>query len=194
MKHVVLSAAALLSIAAAPAIAAPETFAIDPAHSTAIFRINHLGFSNTWGAFTDVAGTFVVDKDAPANSKVSVVIKTQSVTTNHAKRDDHLRSPDFLNAAEFPEMKFVSTKVEKSGDKTARITGNLTLLGVTKPVVLEAVEVGEGPHPMRKDQYHLGFSAKGKIKRSEFGMNYSVPAIGDDVDLVIEVEGIRQGG
>ncbi|HYH21747.1 MAG TPA: YceI family protein [Azospirillum sp.] len=181
----------LLAGAAFPALAA-DTYKIDPAHVSVVFKINHLGYSNLWGRFNAVSGSFVLDNDTPANAKVEVVIKTDSVDTNHAKRDDHLRSPDYLNAVEFPEMKFVSTKVEKTGDKTGKVHGNLTMLGVTKPVVLDAVLNGAGQHPFRKEVAMAGLSATTKIKRSDFGLTYSVPAIGDDLELFLEIEGIKQ--
>lgn len=175
-----------------PASAAADSYKIDPAHVSVVFKINHLGFSNMWGRFNDVSGTFVYDDADVAGSKVEVLIKTTSVDTNHQKRDDHLRSPDYLNAVEFPEMKFVSTKIEKNGDKAGKIHGSLTMMGVTKPVVLDAVLNKSGQHPFRKEVTLAGFSATTKIKRSDFGMSYSVPAIGDDLELFLEVEGFKQ--
>ena len=181
----------LLAGAAIPAMAA-DSYKLDPSHASVVFKVNHLGYSNLWGRFNTVSGNFVLDQEAPANSKVEIVIKTESVDTNHQKRDDHLRSPDYLNAVEFPEMKFVSTKVEKTGDKAAKVHGNLTMLGVTKPVVLDAVMNSAGAHPFRKEVQMAGLSATTKIKRSDFGLTYSVPAIGDDLELFLEIEGIKQ--
>jgi polyisoprenoid-binding protein YceI len=172
--------------------AAADSYKIDPAHVSVVFKVNHLGFSNLWGRFNTVTGTFDYDAANPGAGKVEVLIKTESVDTNHQKRDDHLRSPDYLNAVEFPDMKFVSTKIEKTGDKAGKIHGNLTMLGVTKPVVLDAMLNTAGQHPFRKEVTVAGFSATTKIKRSDFGMNYSVPAIGDDMELFLEVEGIKQ--
>lgn len=186
------AAALIAAVAATPAVAAPDNYKVDPAHVSVVFKINHLGFSNMWGRFNNVNGSFAYDGENVANSKVEIVIKTESVDTNHQKRDDHLRSPDYLNAMEFPEMKFVSTKIEKTGDKTGKISGNLTLLGVTKPVVLDAVLNNAAQHPFRKEVAVAGFSATTKIKRSDFGMSYSVPAIGDDLELFLEVEGVKQ--
>lgn len=183
--------AGLLAGAATPVLAV-DTYKLDPAHVSVVFKVNHLGYSNIWGRFNAVSGAFALDQDTPVNSKVEVVIKTESVDTNHQKRDDHLRSPDYLNAVEFPEMKFVSTKVEKTGDKAAKVHGNLTMLGVTKPVVLDAVLNNAGAHPFRKEVQMAGLSASTKIKRSDFGLTYSVPAIGDDLELFLEIEGIKQ--
>jgi len=186
-----LIAAGLLAGAAVPAMAA-DSYKLDPSHVSVVFKVNHLGYSSLWGRFNAVSGNFVLDNANPAASKVEIVIKTESVDTNHQKRDDHLRSPDYLNSVEFPEMKFVSTSVEKTGDKTAKVHGNLTLLGVTKPVVLDAVLNAAGAHPFRKEVQMAGLSATTKIKRSDFGLTYSVPAIGDDLDLFLEIEGIKQ--
>ncbi|WP_431856886.1 YceI family protein [Azospirillum sp.] len=183
--------AGLFAGAATPALAL-DSYKLDPAHVSVVFKVNHLGYSNLWGRFNAVSGAFALDPADPANSKVEVVIKTESVDTNHQKRDDHLRSPDYLNSVEFPEMKFVSTKVEKTGDKAAKVHGNLTMLGVTKAVVLDAVLNNAGAHPFRKEVQMAGLSATTKIKRSDFGLTYSVPAIGDDLELFLEIEGVKQ--
>ncbi|WP_432697401.1 YceI family protein [Marinobacterium sp. YM272] len=167
--------------------AAPEAYAMDMAHSTVVFNINHLGFSNMFGRFDQFDGDLNFDADNIENSSVNIVIDTESVNTFHGKRNEHLASPDFFNAAEFPEMTFESTKITKTGDNTAKLEGDLTLLGVTKPVTLDLVVNNVGPHPFTK-QPMAGFSATGTVKRSEFGMNYGLPAIGDEVHLQIEVE------
>ncbi len=113
--------------------------------------------------------------------------------TDDQARDDHLRSPDFFNAAEFPEMTFASTGIERTSDKTGKITGDLTLLGVTKPVTLDVTFNQRAPHPL--PQYNgvevAGFSATTTIKRSDFGMSTFVPAIGDEIEIILEVEGTQ---
>jgi len=167
--------------------AAPVDYALDMAHSAVVFNINHLGFSNMFGRFDNFSGDLKFDADNIENSVINVNIDTDSVNTFHGKRNEHLASPDFFNAAEFPEMTFASTKITKTGDNTAKLEGDLTLLGVTKPVTLDLVVNGVGPHPFNK-QPMAGFTATGTVKRSEFGMNYGLPAIGDEVKLQIDVE------
>lgn len=193
MKKTLFAAALLVATAAgsfAPAFAAPVSYKIDPAHTAVVFIVNHVGFSNVIGRFDTVGGDVTFDKDAVEKSVVTVSIDTTSVDTNHAKRDEHLRSPDFFNAKEFPKMTFKSTTIEKTGDKTGKLHGDLTMLGVTKPVVLDVTFNKDGVSPASKLET-AGFSARGTVKRSEFGMKYGVPAIGDDIQLLIEVEAVK---
>lgn len=175
----------------ATAQAAPQSYEIEKPHTQIVFSVNHLGFSHSFGKFTDYSGTFVVDPDSVESSNVDVTINTASIDLDDQKWNDHLKNADFFNVEQFPTMTFKSTKVEKTGDKTANLTGDLTLLGVTKPVTLEVTLNGQGEHPFNKKQM-IGFSAKGSLKRSDFGMGYGLPAVGDDITLMIEVEGIRQ--
>lgn len=182
--------ASVASLAAVTAEAA-DRFVIDPVHTNILFIANHLGYSRMIGQFQEFSGEFTFDDKAVENSAVAVTIQTASVDTDEQARDDHLRSPDFFNAAEFPEMTFASTAIERTGDKTGRITGDLTLLGVTKPVTLDVTFNQKAPHPL--PQYSgvevAGFSATTTIKRSEFGMSTFVPAIGDEIEIILEVEG-----
>lgn len=190
IRTLYLSAAALV-FAASTASAASERYTIDPMHSYANFKVDHLGFSKMYGRFNEMAGELTFDKDAVQNSALKVAVKAASINTGFSKRDDHLRSPDFFNAKEFPDLTFQSAKVEKTGEKTGKMTGNLTLLGVTKPVTLDVTFNKEGDNPVSK-KYTVGFSAHGVVKRSDFGMKYGVPNIGDDIELLIEVEAQRQ--
>ena len=125
--------------------------------------------------------------DDPANSRIEVTIETASVDTFFAKRDEHLRSADFFNVAEHPTMTFKSTKVERTGENTARMVGDLTLLGVTKPVALDVTLNAFKENPIN-NKMTAGFTATGSIKRSEFGMKAYVPAVGDTVALRIDME------
>lgn len=190
-----LFAAALFATAAlgaaVPASAAPVAYTVDPAHTSVVFIINHAGFANLIGRFNTVAGDLTLDQDALENSTLSVTIDTGSVDTNHAKRDEHLTSPDFFNAREFPTLTFRSTRVEKTGATTGTLHGDLTLLGVTRPVVLDITVNKAGVSPASKLET-AGFSARGTIKRSDFGMKYGVPAIGDEVTLLIEAEAVKK--
>jgi polyisoprenoid-binding protein YceI len=184
------AAASVASFAAVTAEAA-DKFVIDPVHTNILFIADHLGYSRMIGQFQEFSGEFTFDGQTVENSAVSVTIRTASVDTDDQARDDHLRSPDFFNAAEFPEMSFASTAIERTGDKTGKITGDLTLLGVTKPVTLEVTFNQKAPHPL--PQYSgvevAGFSATTTIKRSDFGMSTFVPAIGDEIEIILEVEG-----
>ncbi len=191
MKKTLFAAALLVATAVgAPAFAAPVSYKIDPAHTAVAFIVNHVGFSNVIGRFNTVGGDVTFDKDAVEKSVVNVTIDTTSVDTNHAKRDEHLRSPDFFNAKEFPKMTFKSTTIEKTGDKTGKLHGDLTMLGVTKPVVLDVTFNKDGVSPASKLET-AGFSARGTVKRTDFGMKYGAPAIGDDIQLLIEVEAVK---
>ncbi|WP_372395371.1 YceI family protein [Azospirillum sp. HJ39] len=189
-----LFAAALFAIAAAgsaaPAFAAPVNYKIDPAHTAVSFIVNHIGFSNVIGRFNTMAGDVSFDKDAVEKSAVAITIDAASIDTNHAKRDEHLRSPDFFNTKEFPKLTFKSTKIEKTGDKTGKLHGDLTMLGVTKPVVLDVTFNKDGVSPASKLET-AGFSARGTLKRTDFGMKYGAPAVGDDIQLLIEVEAVK---
>lgn len=187
-----LAAAALSALVALPltAQAAPVAYKLDPAHTAVVFIVDHLGFAKAMGRFNTFAGELSFDKDAADKSSLSVTIDTTSVDTNHAKRDEHLKSPDFFNAKEFPKMTFKSTKIETTGDKTGKLHGDLTLLGVTKPVVLDVTFNKDGVSPASK-QETVGFSARGTIKRSDFGMKYGVPNIGDDIQIIIESEAVK---
>lgn len=168
-----------------------ETYQFDKAHTQIFFAVNHLGFSNSHGKFLDYDGSFTMDRSAPENSSVAVTIQTASIDMDDEKWDEHLKGADFFNVETFPEMTFKSTGISITGENTADITGDLTLLGVTKPVVLHVTHNKSAKHPFG-DKYMSGFSAEATIKRSDFGMNYGLPMVGDDVKIMIEVEGERE--
>lgn len=181
-----LSAAILLT---GPALAA-DTYTFDPTHTSVIWNTTHFGKSSPHGIFSNIEGTLVLDEAAPENSKINVTVPTGLIATGIAKFDDHLKNKDFFNVTEFPAATFVSTAIEKTGDTTAKVTGDLTLLGVTKPVTLDVVFNGKGPNPMNQKET-VGFSASGVVKRSEYGINYALPAVGDDVKIQIEAEAFK---
>lgn len=187
------AAAATLALgAAAPAApAAAETFVIDQTHSNIVFMVNHLGYSNMIGQFQDFAGEFTFDPDKPERASVQMTIQADSVDTDHAKRDEHLTGPDFLNAKEFPTITFESTEVTVTGDNVGKLTGELTLLGETRPVTLDVTFNKMAPHPLPQYEKILtaGFSARGTIKRTEWGVDTYAPMIGDEMKLFIEIEG-----
>lgn len=183
-----LVAAALLSLSATAAQAAQ--YELDPAHSFVEFRISHLGFSTMAGRFNDLSGTFTYDPEAgPSAQKIEVVIPTESIDTNHAERDKHLRSDDFLNVDEFPEARFQSTGF--TGDETGGVmTGDLTLHGVTKPIEIKVEKIGEGKDPW--GGYRAGFTGTTTIERGDFGMSYDLGPAAETVELILMIEGVRQ--
>ncbi|HVS12639.1 MAG TPA: YceI family protein [Thermoanaerobaculia bacterium] len=173
-----------------PAVAVPAaaaSYQIDAVHSSVLFKVKHFGVANVYGRFNEIAGTIEYDDAAPESGKVELVIQAGSVDTHAEDRDNHLRSPDFFNAAQFPTITFESTKVEKAGDDTYRVTGDLTLLGVTKPVTLTVEKTGEGAHP-RSQKPLIGFEARGTIRRSEWGMEFMNGPLSDEVELIIAIE------
>jgi polyisoprenoid-binding protein YceI len=190
---------AAIFAAAAAAPAAAETYRVDITHSSFLFSANHIGYTNVFGWFRDWGGEFTFDPKAPENTKVKIEVKTESLDTNDRRlqaqggirgRDEHLRSADFFNVKEFPTMTFESTKVEKTGEKTGKLHGNVTLLGVTKPVVFDVTFNKVAPHPVPayKGVMTSGFSIRGTIKRSDWGMKFGVPNVSDEVALYIEIE------
>lgn len=180
--------ATVVALASPAAQAAPQAFAVNKPHTIVAFTVDRLGLTKMFGSFSKVDGEFSVDRDNPVASNVNLTIDTSSIYTGFEARDKHLRSPDFFNVQEFPQMKFVSTKVERTGDKTAKITGDLTLLGVTKPVTLDAT-LNAIKQDAKTQKDLAGFSARGTLKRSDFGMKYILGAVGDEVTLMIEVLG-----
>jgi polyisoprenoid-binding protein YceI len=183
-----LTTAALLA-SAATASAADYKIDKQGQHAFVQFRIQHLGYSWLYGTFRDFDGSFTFDEADPSKDKVNVTINTNSVDTNHAERDKHLRSAEFLNVAKFAQATFVSTGVKKDGDELD-ITGNLTLNGVTKQVTLEAKKLGEGKDPW--GGYRAGFEAETKIALKDFNIKTDLGPASQDVQLMISVEGIRQ--
>ena len=175
----------------APAFAQIEKYSFDKAHTQILFFVNHLGFSNSQGEFYDYDGYFMFDRGAPENSKIDITIKTASIDMDDDKWNAHMRNEDFFNVETYPDMTFKSTNIEVTGENTANITGDLTIIGVTKPVTLSVTHNKSGKHPFN-GKFVAGLSASAMIKRSEFGMNYGLPMVGDDITLRLEVEGIRQ--
>jgi polyisoprenoid-binding protein YceI len=180
-----LAAAGVL--AASSAQAAPQTYKLVKDHVNVTFSINHIGFSNTHGWFREPDGTLVLDADKPEASKVDITVNTASIDTNQAQRDKDLSGGQWLDVAKFPTMHFVSTKVTRTGQDTADVTGDLTLHGVTKPLVLKTKLNKLGPSPFGGTPT-VGFSATGSLKRSDYGIATFLPNIGDEVQIVIDAE------
>ena len=159
-------------------------------HAFVNFKISHLGYSWLYGTFKDFDGSFSFDAAKPQDSKVNVTLNTSSVDTNHAERDKHLRSGDFLNVSKHPTATFTSTSVKSTGEGTADITGDLTLNGVTKPVVIAAKFIGEGKDPW--GGYRAGFEGSTKLKLKDFDIQKDLGPASQEVELILSVEGVRQ--
>lgn len=183
-----LSAAGLLSTGFM-ANAAEYKFDKEGQHAFVKFRIQHLGYSWLYGTFKDFDGTFTFDEANPAADKVNVTLNTASLDTNHAERDKHIRSADFLNTAKYPQATFASTAVKKEG-QDYKITGDLTLNGVTKPITLDAKLLGEGKDPW--GGYRAGFEARGNIALKAFNISKDLGPASQTAELIISVEGVRQ--
>ncbi len=189
--------ATILALTAAPVLAqtaavpgapvkarvAAGTYAVDPNHTQVTWQVNHMGFSMLEGQFGASGGSIMIDPAKPNATKVEVNFAIDQLSVTSAPFTGHLKSKDFFDVATHPTAKFVSTKVVATGDK-ATITGDLTIKGVTKPVVLQATFVGAGTNPMNK-KVNFGFRATSSIKRSDFGLGAAVPVVSDRVDLTI---------
>ena len=185
-----LALATLLTAAFLPAFAA-DKYAIDPTHTQVEFTYSHFGFSNITGRFDQVESEFYFDPADPTQSSVKVTIPMASLSTGVEKLDEHLLTADFFDATQFPTATFTSTGVTAAGEGKLKVAGDLTIHGVTRPVVLDVTINKIGEHPMAKVPA-AGFDATTTIKRSEFGVNYMVPNIPDEMTINLFVEGVRK--
>ena len=190
MKARTLAAILAAAIAFSATTSRAAEYRIDPGHSFVQFRISHLGFSWMVGVFDKISGNFAFDPAAgPGGQKISVEIDTASIDSGHAERDKHLRSPDFLNVRKFPRATFVSTGYE--GDANGgTMKGNLTLMGVTKPIAIAVKKTGEGKDPW--GGYRAGFEGSVTLSRKAFGAGMSLGPASDTVHFFLSVEGIRK--
>jgi polyisoprenoid-binding protein YceI len=179
-----------VAMLAKPVAAAEYDIDIKGAHASINFRIPHLGFSWLVGRFDRFAGTFSYDEANPGAAKIVVEIDTASINSNHAERDKHLRNADFLDVAQFPKATFVSTSVTPDGTGKAKITGDFTLRGVTKPLTIDAVVIGGGADPW--GGYRQGFSGKARLVLADFGIVKELGPASKEVDLDLHVEGVRK--
>ena len=169
---------------------AADTYEIDPVHSSVLFKIRHLNVADFYGRFNEVTGTVSFDKEDAAKSSVSLEVKIDSVDTHNAKRDQHLKSPDFFNAKQFPVMSFKSTKVEKSGDDAYKVTGDFTLHGVTKSITVDFKRGGEGK--CMQGEVRSGGATEFTVKRSDYGMTFMLDGLGDEVAVILSFEGVKK--
>lgn len=178
--------AALLACTAAPLVAA-DSYSIDGSHSFVIFRINQGGIGDAFGRFNEISGTFEVDGGAPTS--LSFELNAESVDTANEGRDKHLKSPDFFNAKQFPVIKFESKSIKKHGDRF-EVTGDLTMLGVTKPLTVDVKRTGEGQD--RRGNFRTGWYSEFKLMRSDFGMKFMLEGLADEVAVVVSVQGVKK--
>lgn len=164
------------------------TYVLDERHAFIIFSVDHLGFSTYYGRVNDFDGSLYFDPAFPEKAKLTITMDPASIDTNYDVMEDKLDSEEFFDVKKYPGAKFVSTKIEKLTDTTGLVTGNLTLHGVTKPVTLDVKFNGHGPMPMGPAKTVMGFSAMTTIKRSDFGIDYGVPMVSDDVIIAISAE------
>lgn len=182
-----MAAVLALGVTTMSANAAPVAYSVDTVHSRVTFYVNHLGFSNSVGEFRLADATLVFDADQWTNSSVDVHLPVESLDLGDTKWQTHILSADFLEAAKYPDIRFQSTGLENTVNGQGKLFGNLTIHGVTKPVVLDLRLNKVGEHPMRKTPA-VGFTATTTVHRSEFGVAAYVPAVADDVEVRIEIE------
>ena len=181
--------AAVLALASTTAFADPVTYGLDPAHTNVVASWNHLGFSHPVMHFGDAEGTLVYDAEDVGASSVTVTLPLSGMDGHVDAFNEHLRSAELFDAAKHPEVTFTSTRVEAAGEGKLKVTGDLTIKGVTREVVLDATLNGAGPHPMAGREA-IGFDATATVKRSEFGLGYAVPAVSDRLVLRVTTEGV----
>ena len=189
MKNVLL-ATALFAATAAPAFAAPEAYTLDASHSQIVFTYNHLGYSTGVGMFSGFDGEISFDKEDPSASSVTVSFPVRSMLTGWEARFEHFMTADFFDAADDEMVTFTSTAIEVTGDDTALITGDLTLNGVTKSVVLDAKLNQAGMHPMANQEW-AGFDATTTLLRTDYGLGAFAPYVSDEVEVKISVEAMK---
>lgn len=190
MKHLIATAAIAAATIATPALSASEDYVLDASHSQIVFSYNHLGYSTNFGMFSGFEGTIAFDQEDPAASSVNVSFPVRSMLTGWEARFDHFMGGDFFGADEDEMVTFASTGIEVTGETTALITGDLTLNGITKPVVLDATLNQVGMHPMAEKPW-AGFDASTTILRSDFEVGAFAPFVSDEVEVMISVEAMK---
>lgn len=191
MKFMVVSTL-LAAFALSGSALAAEKYTLDSSHSQILFEYDHLGYSTTYSMFSGFGGEIMLDKENPGNSSITVNIATDTLITGWDGRTQHLLSADFFDAGNAPTITFTSTNIDVTGDETAKVTGDLTVNGVTKPISLDAKLNKMGTHPQKKIDW-VGFDATTTLMRSDFDMGMFAPFVSDEVKLVISVEaGVEQ--
>jgi polyisoprenoid-binding protein YceI len=169
---------------------AAESFTIDPVHSSVLFRVKHLNVGHIYGRFNQYSGSFAFDEKNPADCKLEMEVKIDSIDSANADRDKHLKGPDFFSAKEFPTMTFKATRMKASDEKNYEVTGDLTIHGTTKQVTVKLERLGIGKDP-RSGKPRTGWETAFTINRSDFGMKGLIPAISDEVRIIVAIEGYQ---
>ena len=199
MRKTLLAALLTAAPAIALAQAAPDTnpanvragtFQVEPSHTRILFSVSHMGFTTWYGDFTGASGTLTLDPAKLADTSFTITIPANSVSTTNAKLDGELNGPEWFDTAKYPTITFKSEKVERTGTDTAKVTGELTFHGVTRPETLDVTFNAGGVNPLTK-QYTIGFNATGTLKRSDFNQSTYVPLIGDEVSLIISAAFVK---
>ncbi len=167
-----------------------ETYGVDAAHSSVLFRIKHLNVSNFYGRFNGIEGQFTFSESDDAANRLDITVKADTIDTNNDNRDKHLRSPDFLNSKQFPEITFKSKSFKKDGTGKYKVTGDLTLHGVTKEVTVDLAHTGTAESERMGKR--CGFETAFDIKRSEYGIKYMPDGLGEDIRLIVAIEGVKK--
>jgi polyisoprenoid-binding protein YceI len=185
----------LLAAASSRGAAEPTHYELDAEHTTIAFLVEHIGYAKTLGQFRGASGGFTFDAESGDLTAVRIVVETATVDTHHEARDRHLTSADFLDSGRHPTMTFTASGAEPSGERTFIVAGELTLLGRTQPLTLDATLNKMAPYPIGDRAEVIGVSARGSLKRSEFGMTYGVAdgLVGDEVEIIIEIEARSSG-
>lgn len=179
-----------VALSSAISASAAETYIPDVVHSNVIFKVKHSGISYVFGRFNDFDAKIDWDRENPEKSRVAFTIKTASVDTNNEQRDQHLRSPDFFNAKQHPEISFQSKEIRKIGDNVYNVSGEATMLGKTEPISFEWTQTGAGENA--RGEYRKGGIATFIVKRSDFGMDFMLGALSDEIEMTISLQNIRQ--
>lgn len=187
-KRFCLGLSSLALVAALPAGAA--TWTIDTGHSSAVFKIKHFSVSNFYGMFNDLSGTLEYDAAKPAGSSIDLTIRADSVDSRNSQRDGHITSPDFLNAKQFPTITFKSKSVKETKNGL-EITGDLTLLGISEEIRVEAVKTGQGINP-RNQKEIVGFEARFSVDRTAFDMSYMEGPLSKEIEFILAIEAVKQ--
>lgn len=190
IRRIVFSMIGLLLTGTTPVAFAADTYAVDPAHSSIVFRIKHLDIAYVFGRFNNVSGTLSFDPENDAGNSVRISVQAKDVDTGNAKRDAHLRGSDFFDSEQHAEIRFESETFKKTGENTYDISGTIHIMGTTQPVTVTAMKTGGGKDPW--GGYRVGFTTTFTFQRSRFGMNNMLGSIGDDVELTVSVEAIRK--
>jgi polyisoprenoid-binding protein YceI len=173
-----------------PAAVPAAAYTVEPTHTRVLFAVSHMGFTTWYGQFTNVSGTLNLDPKALSSSSFDITIPADTVSTSNTKLDGELNSPEWFDTAKYPTIEFKSEKIVRTGRDTAKVTGELTFHGVTRPETLDVTFNASGVNMLSK-QYTVGFNATGHIKRSDFNQKTYIPLIGDDVTLIISAAFVK---